>query len=353
MRRALPVLALVLFATAAFGADALDTKVEKAIRDSLPPCPDLKLTPTELPFKLPTGFTGSVVRIESKSHRSGCEGQMVSVVSPTGGFFFGVPWYFGQEEGATPEEKLKNFAWRNMQMTTTPVIDRTSRTADGLFRVSLNETTENGKIPLDGEMDQAGTIFFFGHFRRMNSDPRAERQKAFEPLFASAPTRGPKDAPVTVIEFSDFQCPSCKYAAGYLEPVLEKHGAKVRYIRYDLPLSIHSWAFGAAMAGRAIYRQKPELFWDYKKMIYANQDKLSAFTFDDFVRGFAESHDLDMKRWDADVASEDIRKELLKGVGLAFSNDIRATPSYVVNGAIVEAGEGGKDLLAYVDSLLK
>lgn len=351
-----PVIAIALFATAAFAAEEgkpLDAKVEKAVRDALPTCPDLKLSGSDLPYKLPTGFAATVIRMESPSHRGACEGQLVSVVSPTGGFFLGVPWYIAGEEGATPEEKLKNFAWRNMQMITTPVIDRSSRTSDGLFRATLNETTEAGKVPLDGEMDPAGSVFFFGHFRRMNGDVRAERLKAFEAVLANAPAHGAKDAAVTVIEFSDFQCPSCKFASGFLEPILAKHGDKVRYVRYDLPLSMHAWAFSAAMAGRAVYRQKPELFWEYKKQVYLNQDKITAFSIEDFTRGFAESHELDLKRWDADVASPEIRAEILRGIGLAFSNDIRATPSYVVNGALVDAGEGGKDLAAYVDKLVK
>ena len=355
VRALLSVTAIALFATAALGADEgkpLDAKVEKAVREALPSCPDLKLTATDLPYKLPTGFTASVVRIESASHRGTCDGQLVAATSPTGGFFLGIPWYFAGEEGATPEEKLKNFAWRNMQMTLTPVVDRSSRTADGLYRAALHETTEQGKVVIDGEMDPNGTIFFFGHFRRMNGDIRAERFKAFEPMFVNAPARGAKDAAVTIVEFSDFQCPSCKYAAGFVDPIVAKHAGKVRYVRYDLPLSSHAWAFAAAMAGRAVYRQKPELFWEYKKAVYENQDKLTSFTFDDFARGFAESHELDMKKWEADVASQEIRADILKGVGLAFSNDIRATPSYVVNGALVDAGDGGKGLAEYVDNLL-
>jgi Thioredoxin len=357
MRRVLSLLfiAIALFASAAVAADEakpLDAKVEKAVRDQLPACPGLKLSASELPYKLPTGFSGTVVRIESDSHRGGCEGQLVAVTSPTGGFFLGIPWYFAGEEGATPEAKLKNFAYRNMQMTMTPVVDRTARTADGLYRVTLTDQTEAGKVAIDGEMDQAGTVFFFGHFRRMNGDMRAERMKAFEPAMVNAPVRGAKDAPVTIVEFSDFQCPSCKYAAGYIDPIVAKHGDKVRYIRYDLPLSGHTWAFPASMVGRAVYRQKPELFWEWKKQVYANQDKLSTFTFDDFARGFAEQHDLDMKRWEADVTSQEIRADILKGVGLAFSNDIRATPSYIVNGALVDAGDNGKALAEYVDKLL-
>jgi protein-disulfide isomerase len=128
----------------------------------------------------------------------------------------------------------------------------------------------------------------------------------------------------------------------------------VRYVRYDLPLlTMHPWAFPAAVAGRAIYRQKPDLFWQYKDQVYANQEKLNTFTIDDFARGFAQDHDLDLKKYDADVSSPELQTSILAGAGAALSNDIRATPSYLVNGTNVDAGTDGKALEAYVAALLK
>src|SRR5205823_6630107 len=128
----------------------------------------------------------------------------------------------------------------------------------------------------------------------------------------------------------------------------------VRYVRFDMPLiSMHPWAFSAAVAGRAIYRQKPELFWTFKEQIYDNQEKLTAFTIDDFLRGFAHDHDLDMTKFDADVASAEVKNDILSGVAAAFSNDIRATPTYLVNGVAVDPGNDGKALADYVEKMLK
>ena len=100
-------------------------------------------------------------------------------------------------------------------------------------------------------------------------------------------------------------------------------------------------------------RQKPELFWDYKEQVYANQDKLNAFTIDDFARHFAQDRDLDLKKYDADVASPELQASILAGAGVAFSNDVRATPTYMVNGTTVDPGNDGKALEAYVAALLK
>ncbi|HET7437763.1 MAG TPA: thioredoxin domain-containing protein [Thermoanaerobaculia bacterium] len=347
--------AALLFASAVLAADApapkADPRVERAIKDSLPVCGDAKVSQVELPHALPNRFTGSVVRVESA--RAGCEEQFVLATSPTGGFFLGVPWFLDGVEGKTIEEKLKAWVWTNMQENVDVNVDRSTRTSDGLFKVTLFQTTPYGKMPMEGEVDADGKVFFFGHFHPLTSDIRTDRTKAFSSFVANAPARGAEKPAVTVIEFSDFQCPSCKHASGYLDSILAKHSDKVRYVRFDLPLvTAHPWAFSAAVAGRAIWRQKPEAFWSYKKQVYESQGELTAFTIDEFARNFAQDHDLDLKQYDADVASETIRAEILKGVGAAFVNDVRATPTYVVNGTLVDPGDNGAALAAYVEKLL-
>jgi protein-disulfide isomerase len=331
-----------------FAAD-VDPKLDRAVRDAIPVCGDVTVQYQPIGIKLPPRFTGATVQV--KSALASCEGQYAGVLSPSGGFFLGNPWPIANEEGKTIEEKVKSFTWRNMHETMSVTVDRT-RTPEGLYKVTLHQVTENGKLPMEGLVDPEGTVFFFGTFRPTGTDVRTSRAKVFERYVGHSPTKGAADAPVTIVEFSDFQCPSCQRASGYLDPILAKHGDRVRYVRYDLPLTGHSWAFGAALAGRAIYRQKPDAFWEYKKQVYANQENLNPFSFWDFARGFAADHELDLKQYDADLASDEIKAELLSGAGSAFTNDIRATPSYMINGALVEAGEGGKSLAAYVEKLL-
>jgi protein-disulfide isomerase len=341
----------LLVCAPAFAAD-VDPKMDRAVRDALPVCKDGKVTYSDLGLKLPARFTGKLVRVESPADNHTCDAQLAAVLSPSGNIFVGSPWPIGEEEGKTLEEKLTNFVWRNMQENVTVVVDKT-RTVDGLFKITLLQTTENGKMPMEGYVDEDIRTFFFGTFRPLNADYRASRAKTYEPFLAGAPAKGAATPKVTVVEFSDFQCPSCQRAANFLDPILAKHGDQVRYIRFDLPLSGHSWAFPAALAGRAIHRQKPDVFWEFKKQVYANQQMLNAFTFWDWARGFAEDHDLDLKKYDADLASQELKDQILKGAGLAFVNDVGATPSYMVNGAMVDSGPDGKQLEEYVEGLLK
>ena len=346
-RSILLTLSLVLCAPL-FAAD-VDPRLDKAVRASVPVCADAKITYGALPFKLPASFVGSLVTVESPRHS--CDGQMVAAISPAGGFFLGSPWPIEKEEGTTLEEKLNSFTLRNLRETMSITVDRTP-TADGLWPVTLLQTVEAGKMPLTGFVDPQGKVFFFGQFRRLKDDLPSQRVKAFATLMANSPSKGAANGPVTIVEFSDFQCPSCRRSTGYADAILAKHPGKVRYVRFDTPLAGHPWAFPAALAGRAIHRQKPDLFWEYKKTVYDNQDTLTAFTFWDWARAWAEDHDLDLTRYDADLNNAQLKAEILEGVGTAFSNDVRATPTYMVNGAIVEAGDEGKALAAYVDGLL-
>ncbi|MEO8378843.1 MAG: thioredoxin domain-containing protein [Acidobacteriota bacterium] len=341
------LLTLTLVVCAPLFAIDVDPKLDKAIRASLPVCADAKVSYEAVPLKLPAHFTG--VMVEIKSERPTCGGQMIAALSPTGGLFLGSPWPIEGEEGNTVEEKLAAFTVRNLHEAMTVTVDRTP-TEDGLWPVTLMQTTEAGKLPMLGFADPQGKIFFFGPFRRMNGDLSAQRAKLLEPFLANSPTKG--KGPVTIIEFSDFQCPSCRRSSGYVDAILEKHPDQVRYIRFDMPLAMHPWAFPAALAGRAIYRQQPELFWQYKKNVYDSQSEMTAFVFWDWARHWVEDHDLDLKRYDADLADEALKTQLLKGAGTALSNDVRATPTYMVNGTLVDYGDEGKALAEYVDKLL-
>jgi protein-disulfide isomerase len=333
-------------------APALGPKAEAILEQLLPVCSEqATLNRSGLVHALPANLTGNVIQIDSK--RSWCAGQWVAIVSKEGGFYLGIPWFLDNVEGATLEQKLQNFAMQAMQQTYTVTVDR-NKTRDGLYPVVLSQTTEHGKLPLEGEIDPAGTVLFMGHFMPLSIDPHMARTKALGSLIEKSPATGAANPQVTVIEFSDFECPSCQHAAGYMKPILAAHGDKVRYVRYDMPLiTIHPWAFSAAVAGRAIFHQKPELFWTFKEKIYENQEKLNNFVIDDFVRGFAQDHELDLKKFDADIASPELRAEILRGLGAAFANDVRATPTYLVNGVFVDPGNDGKALADYVEKTLK
>nr|MDP9361680.1 thioredoxin domain-containing protein [Acidobacteriota bacterium] len=222
-------------------APLLGARTDKLIKEALPICSDaVTESRVALTHKLPVNMVGAVVRLASK-HQA-CEGQWVAIISNEGGFYMGTPWFLDNAEG-TLEQRLKSFTLEYMKQVFEPVIDRT-KTREGLFRVSLYQVVEGGsKLPLEGEIDPAGSVLFIGHFVPMATDYRTSRLKALDRFLNLSPSTGAAKPDVTVIEFSDFECPSCQHAAGYLKPIMAAHGDKVRYIRYDTPLvTMHPWA---------------------------------------------------------------------------------------------------------------
>lgn len=139
---------------------------------------------------------------------------------------------------------------------------------------------------------------------------------------ALSPSFGPANAPVTIVIFSDFQCPICKEEAAVLRENLPANYAKeVRVFFKDLPLvEIHPWAKGAAIAGRCVSRQNPQAFWGYHDWMYAHQSEITAENLKDKVMEFSK-------------AAPD-----LDGIQLGRCMDTKATEAEV-DASMVEAQE--------------
>lgn len=145
--------------------------------------------------------------------------------------------------------------------------------------------------------------------------------------------QGSPDAPVTLVEYGDFQCPHCGAAHPILKQLQQMHGKNMRLIFRHFPLSnSHPMAIPAAMAAEAAARQGK--FWEMHDMIFEHQDQLSP---EAFIK-FAGKLKLDIKTFEAD--SEDV--SLAEKVDASFESGVRSgvngTPSFFINGAKYNGG---------------
>jgi protein-disulfide isomerase len=138
--------------------------------------------------------------------------------------------------------------------------------------------------------------------------------------------KGPVEAPVTIILFSDFQCPYCARLVPTLEKVLEAYPKKVRLVFKQFPLNMHKFAQPAAMATIAARNQGK--FWPLHDKLFANYDKLS----EDRIRELAESVGLDMARYDKDIANPSVQQEIADDMQLGLKSGVRGTPAAYING---------------------
>lgn len=144
------------------------------------------------------------------------------------------------------------------------------------------------------------------------------------------PSQGAGGAPVTVVMFSDFQCPACSAAHPVLKRVVAEYAGKIRFVERDFPLTqIHENAFRAALAANAANAQGK--FFEYAELLYNNQNLLDNAS----LKQFASKIGLDRKRFDADLDGEKFAAEIRKDIVDGKRYGISGTPTIFVNGVKV------------------
>ena len=159
--------------------------------------------------------------------------------------------------------------------------------------------------------------------------------------------RGPLTAPLTIVEYLDFECPFCAKATGMWKDVHEHFGDRVRYVARHLPLDdIHPHARGAAVAAEAAARQGR--FWQMHDELFAHQGHLEP----EDLRGYAEDLDLDLGRFDADCADSELADQVQRDADSARDSGARGTPTFFLNGTRHRGPHDARTLIAALETLL-
>ena len=158
--------------------------------------------------------------------------------------------------------------------------------------------------------------------------------------------RGPESAPVTLVEFSDFQCPACKSFEPVVEEVINKYSDRLRFVYRHYPLPQHDLAFKAAQASQAADLQGK--FWEYKKEVFAIQENLKEGSFEEI----AQKLGLDLEKFRNDLNDEKTAKKVQQDLSDAKALNLNGTPSFFVNGEKIEL-DSYQDLLTAVEAKLK
>jgi protein-disulfide isomerase len=148
-------------------------------------------------------------------------------------------------------------------------------------------------------------------------------------LAAKGPSRGPATAPVTIVEFSDFQCPSCRRAHDTIEQLLLAYPGKLRLVYRHFPLEMHEHAELAAEAAQCADEQGK--FWPYHDALFQNQAHLSPKD----LLGYARALSLDGARFAECVESGRQSRAVKDDLAAGEAAGVNATPTFFVNGAKV------------------
>jgi protein-disulfide isomerase len=157
--------------------------------------------------------------------------------------------------------------------------------------------------------------------------PQIDPNKVYDLPVGDSYIRGPKNAEVTITEFSDFQCPFCAQASGLIDEVLKLYPNDVKFVYKQFPLtSIHPNALPAAKASIAAGRQGK--FWEMHDILFKNNRQLSY----DNLKEYAKQIGLDVPRWEKDYNSPQVQAEIDKDMALARQSAVQGTPTIFVNG---------------------
>jgi protein-disulfide isomerase len=157
--------------------------------------------------------------------------------------------------------------------------------------------------------------------------PQVDPNKVYPLTVGDSPSKGPADAKVTIVEFSDYQCPFCSQAEPLIDQVMQAYPKDVKRVYKQFPLtSIHPNALPASKA--AVAAGKQGKFWEMHAKLFGNQRELSP----DNYKKWAEELKLDMARFEKDLASPDVQGAIDKDGQEARAADVTGTPTIFVNG---------------------
>lgn len=160
------------------------------------------------------------------------------------------------------------------------------------------------------------------------------------------PARGPADALVTIVLFSDFECPFCARLAKTVDTLLPKYGDDLRVVFKHYPLPSHANAEPAAKAAVAAHRQGK--FWEMHDMMFANQAALGS----DALAGYARSLGLDLAKYTADIADVAVAKVMIAQIAAGRVLEVSTTPTAFVNGRLVTGAKSEVELRGILDEEL-
>lgn len=163
--------------------------------------------------------------------------------------------------------------------------------------------------------------------------------------------RGPKDAPITLVEYSDFECPFCSRGYETVTALMQKYNGKIRFIYKHLPLSFHEQAMPAARYYEAIRLQDEKKAFAFHDEIFKNQRKLK--NGEAFLQATAKQVGADMAKLKKDLNSDAVTKRIEEDQKEAASFGMQGTPGFLLNGVPVRGAYPTEYFVNLVDELQK
>jgi len=200
----------------------------------------------------------------------------------------------------------------------------------GLAEVTVVMANQQGQqlfrfyVAPDGEHALVGEIIPFG------VRPFEPAQKLLEKGI-TGPARGPKAAPVTIVEFGDLQCPACRAAQPTIEQLVAAE-PNARFVFQNFPLEMHNWAAKGAAYADCMGRASNDAFWKFITKTYETQPSITAETADEKLTGIADQVGVKGSDIAACAAKPETKARVDASIALGKAVDVTGTPTLFING---------------------
>jgi len=206
----------------------------------------------------------------------------------------------------------------------------------GLAEVSIIMTGPQGSSPTkllvsaDGKYAISGDIFPFG--AKPFEDARAKLEKG-----VTGPSKGPAKAPVTIVEFSDMQCPHCQKAAPAIEQLLGQE-PEVRFVFQNFPLPAHDWADKAAGYVDCVGRSSNDAVWKFIQKAFDEQTNITTANVDEKLKAIATASGVNGDETAGCAVKPDTKARVEASVALGKAVGVTGTPTLFIEGRSVPGG---------------
>jgi len=192
-----------------------------------------------------------------------------------------------------------------------------------------------------------GSIFNLG------GDPRQDIVRLIS--LRDQPAQGPASAPVTLVEYSDLQCPVCAHMQEELETdIVPKYGDKLRVVFKEFPLSsLHDWALTGAIAAQCTYQIDPSKYVAFRSTVYKNQERISGDHARDMLLHFGAEVGIDNLKLAACIDSQNSLARVEANVHEGEALGIGQTPTSFINGRTLVGAPPSAEIYKLIDEVLR
>lgn len=217
----------------------------------------------------------------------------------------------------------------------------------GVLEVSLGEQSQDVAFYVSPD----GRYLFRGDAVDLTVDPLSQVMKKIG--MEGQPVRGGADAKVTLVEYSDFQCPFCAKAYTTLEEVLGAYGDRVRFVFKNYPLtSIHPWAEDGALASECAYAQGNDAFWAMYDGLFKQQAEITKENLKDKTSDIAKAANMDVDRFRACLDERSALGAVRADETEAAALGVNSTPTFFVNGRRLSGAQTPESFKQVIDQEL-